>query len=320
MQFFGSLAEVPKNFGPSAVAIGKFDGMHSGHQRLLSELRLESDRAGLVSVAVTFDRHPLSLLKPDSCPDPLISNAQKVELLEAAGIDATIMLTFDREFSELAPRAFVEDILVTALRTKSVLVGADFRFGAKGQGSVESLMEFGAEFDFSVRRIDDVVPEEVVAQGRRASSTWIRELLSQGKVTDAAKLLGRLPSVRATVVRGEQRGRTLGYPTANLGHDLEGFAPADGVYAAWIWIDGKRFGSAVSVGNNPTFAGVRGRQIEAYVLDESLDLYGKSVEIEFVDYIRPMNKFEDAAALVAQMNTDEQVIRSILRERAPSDG
>ena len=307
MQLFESTAALPEGYGPSAVTIGKFDGMHAGHRRIISELRAAAAAEGLTSVAITFDRNPLSLLRPEICPDPLLSNAQKVELLDETGLDATLMLEFDLARSQQDPEDFVREVLVDALQARVLLVGADFRFGAKGAGDVALLEKLGAEHGFRVQRIDDVTSGE-----RRASSTWIRELLAEGNVAEATRLLERAPSIRAMVVGGHQRGRTMGYPTANLSHDVEGFVPRDGVYATRIIIDGIKYGAATSIGNNPTFEGVPDKTVESHVLDQSLDLYGKTVELEFVEYIRPMNKFPDVDALVAQMNADELRIRSIL--------
>lgn len=281
--------------------------MHAGHQRIITNLKAAAKQRGLAAVAVTFDRHPLSLLRPDECPSPLLSNAQKLELLDASGLDATLMLTFDKERSTQSPEDFVREVLVDGLTARLLMVGSDFRFGARGAGNVALLRELGSVHGFDVELVDDVTSGE-----RRASSTWIRELLSAGEISEAARLLGRNPSIRATVVGGHQRGRTMGYPTANLSHDVEGFIPADGVYAARILIDGQRFGAAVSIGNNPTFGDVEEKTVEAHVLDQNLDLYGTRVELEFIDYIRPMNKFPDAEALVAQMHADERKIRSIL--------
>ena len=307
MQLFESLAEIPADFGPSVVSIGKFDGMHAGHRRVIADLLEVAAREHLTAVAVTFDRHPLSIVRPELCPAPLLSNAQKLELLADTGIEATLMLTFDEARSKQSPEGFVREVLVGALRARVLLVGSDFRFGAKGAGTVELLKQLGPELGFNVQLIDDVTSGE-----RRASSTWIRELLSSGQIAEATRLLGRSPSVRATVVGGHQRGRTLGYPTANLSPDVEGFVPADGVYAAHIIIDGTRYGAAVSIGNNPTFADVPEKTVEAHVLDESLDLYDKIVDVEFVDYVRPMHKFPDADALAKQMHADELHIRSVL--------
>ena len=307
MQLFESTAALPEGYGPSAVTIGKFDGMHAGHRRIIAELRAAALAEGLSSVAITFDRNPLSLLRPEICPAPLLSNAQKVELLDATGLDATLMLEFDLARSQQAPEEFVREVLVEALQARVLLVGADFRFGARGAGDVALLETLGAEHGFRVQRIDDVTSGQ-----RRASSTWIRELLTEGNVAEATRLLERAPSIRAMVVGGHQRGREMGYPTANLSHDVEGFVPADGVYATRIVIDGVRYGAATSIGNNPTFEGVPDKTVESHVLDQTLDLYGKTVELEFVEYIRPMNKFPDVDALVRQMNADELRIRSIL--------
>jgi riboflavin kinase / FMN adenylyltransferase len=310
MQVFEGLRAVPAGFGPSAVTIGKFDGVHPGHRAVIAELKAPAAPEHLLATVVTFDRNPLSLLAPDACPESLVSNAKKIELLDAAGVDATLVLEFDRAFSLQLPEEFVQTVLVDALHARVVFVGADFRFGARGSGTVELLDAQGREHGFDVRHI-----EEVAASGtesRRASSTWVRELLAKGDVAAAATQLGRLHSVRSTVVHGEQRGRALGYPTANLSPDLEGFIPGDGVYAAWATVPAGRFGAAVSIGNNPTFEGVPQKQVEAHLLDQKLDLYGQVIELEFVDYIRPMNKFESADALASQMHVDETRIRAVL--------
>ena len=314
MQLYTGLGDVPADLGGSAVAIGKFDGVHAGHRRVITNLIDIARERSLSAIAVTFDRHPLALLNPAACPAPLVSNGQKVDLLAATGLDATLMLTFDRALSELSPEAFVQDILVDALHARVVLVGSDFRFGAKGAGNIERLTELGAAAGFEVRLVDDVSATPVAEgeQPRRASSTWIRELLSKGRVEEAATLLGHEPSIRSLVVPGAQRGRELGYPTANLSPEIEGFVPADGVYACWLSVDGLKLGAAVSVGNNPTFEGVPDRQVEAHVLDKKIDLYGKTVELAFVEYIRPMNKFNSADELVTQMTRDERRIREIL--------
>jgi riboflavin kinase / FMN adenylyltransferase len=308
MQFFPSLAAVPADFGPSAVAIGKFDGVHSGHRAVIAALGQAAAEQSLTATIVTFDRHPLSLLRPEACPEPLLSNAQKIERLAETGVDATLMVAFDRPFSEQTPEEFVQRILVDALHARLVFVGSDFRFGAKGAGTVELLTELGAAAGFEVRPIDDVV----ATGARRASSTWVRELLAEGSVDGATEVLGHEPTIRSVVVHGLQRGRELGYPTANLSPAIEGYIPADGVYAAWLTVDGTRHGAAVSIGNNPTFEGIPDKQVEAHVLDASLDLYDKTVELSFVRYIRGMRKFSGMDALAEQMAADERDIRVIL--------
>lgn len=311
MRFFDGLAAVPPGFGPSAVTVGKFDGLHLGHRDVLRQLRELADQRGLTVTVLTFDRNPLSLLAPEACPEPLVSNAQKHELLAAAGVDATLMLRFDAEFAALPPERFVDDILVSALHAKLVLCGEDFRFGARGSGDVALLRRLGAAHGFEVAILDDVQLDDGGAS-RRASSTWVRELLSAGRVREAAALLGRLPSIRSRVVHGEQRGRELGYPTANLDANLEGFLPLDGVYATWVVVDGERYGAATSIGNNPTFEGVPAHQVETHLFDQRLDLYDKPIEVQFVQYLRPMNRFESVDALVTQLHRDDERIREIL--------
>ena len=307
MQFFDSLSGVPAAFGPSAVTIGKFDGVHIGHRRVLAALRDIAAEQGLVSTVVTFDRHPLALLRPDLCPESVSSNQQKRELLESTGVDATVVIPFTREFSELSPVEFVERVLVDALHAQVVFVGEDFRFGHGGSGDVALLTELGTTRGFTVRSID-----QVLSSTQPVSSTLVRGLLADGRVREAGELLGRPPAVRAEVVHGSHRGRELGYPTANLSPEHEGLIPADGVYAAYLVLDGVRMPAAVSIGNNPTFDGVPAKQVEAHVLDADLDLYGDIVEVQFVDYVRGMVKFDGVDALIVQMQDDERRVRDIL--------
>jgi riboflavin kinase/FMN adenylyltransferase len=308
MHYFSSLAELPDDFGPSAVTIGKFDGVHAGHRRVIEQLRESAEAAGLVSTVLTFDRHPLALLDPAKVPVSLTSAAQKREVLEGTGVDAVVMVAFTREFSRLSAEDFIQRVLVEAVHARLVFVGSDFRFGREGRGNVELLIESGRENGFEVRIVEAVRPEG----DRVISSSWIRDLLSDGRVDEAATLLGRRPSVRGEIVRGEQRGRELGYPTANLSANLEGFIPADGVYAAFATVDGRTMPAAVSIGNNPTFVGVPDKQVEAHLLDEDLDLYGKMMEVSFVEFIRGMAKFADVGELVSQIGRDEQRVREIL--------
>ncbi|MET4781840.1 bifunctional riboflavin kinase/FAD synthetase [Glaciihabitans sp. UYNi722] len=309
MRFYSSLEDLPGDFGPAAVTIGKFDGVHAGHRRVIRQLREAAEAAELVSTVLTFDRHPLALLNPDRVPVSLTSNAQKREVLESTGVDAVVMVAFTREFSRLSPEEFIQRVLVDAVHARLVFVGSDFRFGQGGRGNVDLLIEQGGAHDFEVRIIEPVRPE-----GDRAiSSTWIRDLLSEGRVDEAAKLLERRPSVRGEIVHGEQRGRELGYPTANLSAALEGFIPADGVYAAYATVDDRTMPAAVSVGNNPTFVGVPEKQVEAHILDETLDLYGATVEVSFVEFIRGMVKFSTIDELVAQIGRDEERVREILQ-------
>lgn len=307
MRLFEGLAAVPEGFGPSAVTIGKFDGLHLGHRRMLAQLTALAADRGLASTVVTFDRNPLALLRPETSPQSLVSNAQRTELLAETGIAATLVLTFTREVADLEPAAFVQQILVDALGVKLVLAGKDFRFGHRGSGTLDTLRELGGTFGFEVVQLDDVTVD-----GSRISSSRIRELLAAGRVREAATLLGRAPSVRSTVVPGDQIGRAIGFPTANLDPAIEGFLPLDGVYAAWAWIDGVRYAAAVSIGNNPTFDGVPDRRTEAHLFDTSLDAYGKAIILELIEYIRPMYRFDGVDALVLALTADVERIRGIL--------
>jgi riboflavin kinase/FMN adenylyltransferase len=308
VQFWDALADVPADVGPSAVTIGKFDGVHVGHRAVIDLLEQVAAERRLTPTVVTFDRHPLAVLRPGSVPRSLVSNRQKRELLEAAGVAATLMLTFDDELRSLTPEQFVDRILVGALHARVVFVGDDFRFGVRGSGTVDTLRELGATRGLEVVSIDDVR----LGGGRRASSTWIRELLEAGDVRRAGELLGREPAVRGVVVHGEQRGRELGFPTANLAPDSEGYVPADGVYAARVLIGDVVFPAAVSVGHNPTFTGVPEKQVEAHLLDVSLDLYGQEITVMFVDWVRGNVAFEGIEALVEHIRADVVRTREVL--------
>lgn len=306
-----SPGDVPRGIAPSAVAIGKFDGVHTGHRAVLDALTGVARERGLTSVVVTFDRHPLALLAPEACPPPLATLEQKLELLAAAGVDATLALTFDRSLADTEPDDFVADVLVAALGAEVVLVGRDFRFGRRNSGDVDTLVRLGREHGFAVTVVDDVAPV-----GHRAvSSTWIRELVAAGDVAHAARLLGRDPAVRGVVVPGARRGRELGFPTANLSPESVGLIPADGVYAGWLTDDGVRRPAAVSVGDNPTFEGVPARQVEAYVLDADLDLYGHEVDVAFTERIRGQVAYRGVGPLVEQMHDDVTRVRELLAGR-----
>jgi riboflavin kinase/FMN adenylyltransferase len=318
VEFFAGVDQVPPGFGPSAVTIGKFDGVHLGHRAVINALEDVARARDLVSAVVTFDRHPLAVLHPGSVPAALTSNRQKRELLDGTGVEATLLLTFDEQLRLLSPEQFVDRILVGALQAEVVLVGSDFRFGVRGSGTVDVLRELGRSRGFDVELIPDVlipaftVPGDPDGPERRVSSTWIRELLDEGKIDQATVLLGRAPSVRGVVVHGEKRGRELGYPTANIEPRSEGFVPADGVYAARVIIDGTVRAAAVSVGNNPTFDGVPEKQVEAYVLDFDSDLYGAEITVEFVRYLRGNVRFDGMPALIAQMADDVETVRGLL--------
>lgn len=300
---------------PSVVTIGKFDGVHLGHRVILEQAKELASERGLDVVVVTFDRHPLQLLRPDIAPSLLLSPAQQREALHDAGIDHIVTIPFDAETAAIAPETFVETVLLDGLGAEVVIVGADFRYGAKGAGDAALLRDIAQKRGVEVQVIDDVCSVD----GTRISSTWIRDLLELGRITEAREMLGRPPTVRGTVVPGQARGRELGFPTANLGDGIEGFVPADGVYAAWASVDAGTFMAAVSIGNNPTFAGQQAKTVEAYLLDVDLDLYGQRITLELVEFLRPMHRFDGVESLIAQMHRDVGETRKLLADAGTSE-
>lgn len=312
MIVFRGIDEVPEGFGPSAVAIGKFDGVHAGHRAVIARLREDAAAAGLRAVVVTFDRNPLSILRPDIAPEPIVASDRKLELLAECGLDATLMLRFDRQLADVEAEQFVKTYLVDTLGARVVLVGDDFRFGRGGAGNPTLLAELAPRYGFHIDTVDDVVLPGVA---RRASSTWARELLSAGNVAGAAEVLGRPVEAHGEVVHGHKRGREMGFPTANLAPISDAAIPADGVYVGWL-VDhdtGIRHPAAISVGTNPTFDDVPLRQVEAHVLGDGwLELYGHQVTVEFTERLRGMVAFEGIEALTAQMAADVAQARAIL--------
>lgn len=304
--------ELPQDFAETAVTIGKFDGVHLGHQKLLAELIESAEDNALAAVVVTFDRHPDELLNPAAAKLPLIGPKQKSHLLKEAGIDALLTLTFDQALAELSPEDFVEKILVTGLRARIVLVGEGFRFGVRGSGDVAKLRELGALHGFLVREV-----RHAVVAGQKVSTTRIREVLDAGNVVEAAQLLGREHITTGVVEHGLKIGRTIGFPTANMSREAEGYLPLDGVYAGWLYADGERYPAAHSVGINETFQAVP-RLVESHVLDrKDLDLYDKVVTLEYVDFVRPSAKFSGVDELIVAIEDDLDNIRAILGVTKP---
>lgn len=301
---------------PSAVTIGKFDGVHIGHQRILEQLRALAEPAGLATTVVTFDRNPLAVVRPDIAPLPLVSLDDKIALLRAAGADRVVVIPFTKEAAGQPAEEFAERVLFDGLGARVLLVGDDFRFGAKGSGTPALLRELAEPRGVRVESIDDIC----FTDGRRVSSTWIREALDLGRISEANDMLGRRHLLRGDVVRGFSRGRALGFPTANLGDPIEGFIPADGVYAAIAHVDAGTFAAAVSIGHNPTFEGVQAKTVEAYLLDVDLDLYHRPIELELVDFVRSMHRFEGLDQLIEQMHRDVELTREavmpLLADRA----
>jgi riboflavin kinase/FMN adenylyltransferase len=291
----------------TAIAIGVFDGVHLGHQSVMRDVTTEAAERGLVSVALTFDPHPLEFVAPERAPDLLTTVEQRAALLAACGVEILGVLPF-LEIRDLDPRVFVTEILCLRLKASLVAVGENFRFGRDRGGDPALLTELGRSNGFTVevvKMLGDGGPEGVI------SSTRIRELLADGDVAKASLLLGRPFTLAGPVIHGDARGHGIGFPTANL-HVPERMAtPADGVYAAWAEVDGRRYRAVVNIGVRPTF-GVSQRTIEAHLLDFDDDLYGKVLTLGFVQRIREERRFDTIDALVAQITADRDAADHIL--------
>lgn len=300
------LTEVPGDLGRTAVVIGNFDGVHRGHQTVIA--RAKELAGDLPLVAVTFFPHPMAVVRPDIAPRILTDAVKRAELLTAAGADAVLTIPFDLEVASWSPDEFAREVLVDRLHASLVVVGDNFRYGHKASGDVACLRAFGNEYDFRVEGL------ALAGDAGAWCSTDVRRLVADGDVAAATAILGHAPTVRGVVVRGDQRGRELGFPTANVPADDKVAVPADGVYAGWLTrLDtGERFPAAISVGTNPTFEGVVGRRVESYVLDETLELYGVEVEVGFVARIRGMVAFTTVEALIDVIKDDVTRTRDLL--------
>ncbi|MEY2814337.1 MAG: hypothetical protein RIS05_85 [Actinomycetota bacterium] len=282
----------------NVVLIGVFDGVHKGHQELLNRAKAIAD--GRQIIALTFDPHPTTVFAPDRAPTMLTTLADRVELLKIHGADQVAVIKFNEKFAMMSPEDFVKTVLVDQLHASTVIVGKNFTYGHKAAGNVDSLIKSALVYNFTVDAQELNTDESEVI-----SSTRVRKLVIEGNVEDARLLLGRPHRLDGVVVHGEKRGREIGYPTANLGKIDGQTIPADGVYAGWLTVGINFWPAAISIGTNPTFAGERGRQVEAYALDqEGLDLYDKNASIEFGWRLRPTLKFDGLEPLLAQMKID----------------
>ncbi|WP_426566555.1 bifunctional riboflavin kinase/FAD synthetase [Angustibacter sp. McL0619] len=315
MERWNDLDDVPTDLGATVVTLGNFDGVHAGHRAVLGRVTELARAKRALAVAITFHPHPMAVLFPDRAPQLVTSLDQRLDLMAAVGLDATLVMRFTPEVAQWSPEHFVREVLVDRLHTAVVVVGADTRFGHRNSGDVQTLRELGVQLGFEVEVLADLTPQ---ASPDRWSSTGVREALAAGDVDEAARALGRPHRVTGTVVHGDHRGRELGFPTANLGPDSEGMVPADGVYAGWLLrpeldeTEQRVLPAAVSIGTNPTFDGTQ-RRVEAYVLDRTdLDLYGERIGLELVQRLRPTLRFEDVDRLVAQMRLDVQECREVL--------
>jgi riboflavin kinase/FMN adenylyltransferase len=302
--------DTPGEWGRSVVTIGVFDGVHRGHQALIGQAVRRAADLGVRSVVVTFDPHPAEVFRPGGPPPVLTTLDRKAALVEGLGVDGLCVLPFTVEFSRLGPEEFVRDVLAEHLHAAEVVVGENFRFGHKAAGDVAVLADLGSRHGFRVSGVP-----LLASTGTTFSSTYVRGRVAEGDVEAAAEALGRAHRVEGVVVRGDSRGRELGYPTANLALEPYTAVPADGVYAGRLVRDTPAgpvaLPAAISVGTNPTFDG-RDRRVEAYVLDFDGDLYDETVAVEFVSRLRGMERFGSARELVTQMADDVRLTRERL--------
>ncbi|MFD0000685.1 bifunctional riboflavin kinase/FAD synthetase [Nocardia sp. NPDC127526] len=310
MQRWRSLDEMPAEWGRCVLTIGVFDGVHRGHAQLISRAVKSAAVRGVPSVLMTFDPHPLEVVRPGSHPAQLSTLTRRAELVEELGIDVFVVMPFTHDFMKLSPEQYVQQLLVDKLHVAEVVVGDNFTFGSKAAGTVDTMREFGERFGFDVDGVQ-LLGEHAVT----FSSTYIRACLASGDITAAAEALGRPHRVEGVVVHGDGRGKGLGFPTANVAPTMHAAIPADGVYAGWFTDlddpEAEPRMAAISVGTNPTFDG-RNRTVEPHILDFDGDLYEHRVAVDFVEQLRGMRKFESIDDLVEAIGQDVNQARKVL--------
>jgi riboflavin kinase/FMN adenylyltransferase len=304
MQVFRGHLALPGPLRAPVVTIGNFDGVHLGHQRLFSVILERARARGGQAVVFTFRPHPVKLLAPELAPPLITPYEEKLRLIEQTGIDVAIEEEFNRELAAFSPRRFVDEVLVRAIGVRDIVVGYDFTFGRDRAGNVQVLTELGGELGFEVH-----VEPAFSVSGIIASSTKVREFVLEGRVGGAALLLGRSFSVTGTVVRGDGRGRKLGFPTANLQVENE-LIPKAGVYAGRAYVRGEAHRAVVNIGFAPTFQS-RGLTVEAHLLDTSGDLYGEKMTLEFTHHLREERRFPSVEELMAQIGRDVESARGL---------
>jgi riboflavin kinase/FMN adenylyltransferase len=315
VQRWHGLESVPTGWGHCVVTIGVFDGIHRGHQSIIAEAVRTAAERGVPSVLITFVPHPSEVVRPGSHPAVLTTIVRRAELVEDLGVDVFLPLQFTLDFSRMPPDEFIHQALVDRLHASAVIVGENFRFGHKAAGDVAMLTRLGQRFGFTTNGVSLLAEDDTVL-----SATYVRSCVTAGDMRTAGAVLGRPHRIDGVVERGDQRGRGLGFPTANLRTDPWTAVPADGVYAGRVvrldeWgrtVPGGELGpAAISIGTNPTFE-VRQRRVEAYVLDFDGDLYGSTLGVEFVERLRGMERFDGVDSLVAQMHADVEQTRTLL--------
>ena len=301
---FLRLDDLPPGLPPLAVAVGVFDGVHKGHQALLAAAQKSAEMHGATPAALTFHPHPASVFSPSRVPPLLTTVGERANLLRAHGAQIVVVARFDRAFAAQTPGEFVRHVLLEKLRACAVIVGDDFRYGCDRQGDARALRAEGEQSGFAVQ-----IVAPVLVDGVPARSSVIRQAVAgggTGAIEEAARLLGRSYSLGGTVVKGRQLGRTLGFPTANVAPDDPArLVPGEGVYAGRVHVGGAWHRAAISVGTNPTVVLAGARTVEAFLLDGfAADIYGETVTVEFVSFLRAQEKYDILDALIAQMNRD----------------
>lgn len=315
MQVITDLSTAPWPGERTVLTIGVYDGIHLGHRAVISQVRERAKRENARSVVVTFDRHPLSIVRPEATPRLLANAEQKLELLEATGIDAVVIVPFDEAQAHESPVDFIERVLVRTLAARVVIVGSDFHFGHMRQGNVTLLREMGERHDFVCDPV--VLVPRADGVDEPVSSTAIRRALAGGEIDTASRMLGRAYEVRGQVVQGDQRGRTIGFPTANVQVPQAMCMPSDGVYAGlYTRPDGSQFATAINLGRRPTFyANQEASLLEAYLMDFSGDLYGEAASVQFLAFLRSEKQFGGIDELKAQLQHDIEHARQAVRAR-----
>lgn len=305
MNVIRDLSELDEPLPYPVVTIGNYDGVHLGHQEIFRRVRARADAAGGTAVVITFDPHPLKLVAPDRCPPIMVTCEQKMRLIEAHGIDLVVCQPFTKAFAAQPPPRFARDYLAQGLGARWVVVGYDYSFGRGREGTIDSLRELSLENGFEL----EVVPP-VEVEGEIVSSTRVRQLITDGHLREANRCLGRPYSIAGEVIHGDQRGRTLGFPTANI-RSTDELLPARGVYAIRVAWHGRFFDGVLNLGVNPTF-GKREVTIEPHIFDFHADLYGETIEVYFIKRLRDEMRFSSADALVKQIELDVAAARALL--------
>ncbi len=307
MQLIHAIDQLDEACRPGvSLSIGMFDGVHRGHQMLIGRVLEQAEQLGTRSMTLTFCNHPLSVLAPPFAPSLLSSPEEKSALLAGLGLNLCLLLEFTPEFAAIEAEAFIEEILIRRCRVRFLSCGEDFRFGARGKGDIGMLARYAAREAFALE-----VHGSLLEDGSPIRSTRIRQFLMDGKLEAANKMLGHPYQLSGVVAQGDRRGRTIGFPTANLVPPGERLVPGDGVYAAHAEIDDRHYGAMVNIGVRPTFAGDR-RTIEAHLFDFDGDLYGVQLRLAFVNKVREEQRFDSVEALVKQLRSDEKLCRALL--------